>query len=171
MTILAHLKNYLDHNNVKYTTITHSKAYTAQELAQTMHVPGRELAKSVVVKIDGKPALAVLPAHLHVEFTKMKQTLGANDIEKVNEREFESYFPSCELGAMPPFGNLFDMPVFVSRELRDDEEIVFNAGTHTDAIRMLYSDFERLVQPVVCEFSISPGKTRAASASSDTENS
>ena len=164
MSFLAKLKIYLDHNNIKYTAITHSKAYTAQELAQVMHVPGRELAKSIVIKFDDKPALAVLPASHHIDFSKLAQVLGTDKIEMVSEREFEGYFPNCELGAMPPFGNLFDLPVFVSRDLRDDEEIVFNAGTHINAIRKPYTDFERLVQPVVCEFSIVGGAARAASA-------
>ena len=164
MSVLAQLKDYLDQNNIKYTTITHSKGYTAQEIAQIMHVPGRELAKTVVIKIDGKPGLAVLPASHHIDFEKIKHALGANEIEMVSEKEFEGYFPNCELGAMPPFGNLFELPVFVSRDLRDDEEIVFNAGTHVDAIRMRYSDFERLLQPVICEFSAAPGGTQAASA-------
>ena len=164
MSVLAELKEYLDKNSIKYTTITHSKAYTAQEMAQTMHVPGRELAKSVVIKIDGKPGLAVLPASQHIDFEKMRNALGSKGIEMVSEGEFEGYFPNCELGGMPPLGNRFNLSVFVSRDLRDDEEIVFNAGTHVDAIRMLYSDFERLVQPVICEFSIQSGATQSASA-------
>jgi Ala-tRNA(Pro) deacylase len=164
MSVLGQLKSYLDQHGIRYTTIIHSRAYTAQELAQIMHVPGRELAKTVVIKVDGKPGLAVLPASHHIDFTKLKHALGANEVEKVDEREFEGYFPDCELGAMPPFGNLFDLPVFVSRDLRDDEEIVFNAGTHMDAIRMLYSDFERLVQPVVSEFSFVPGRASATSS-------
>ena len=153
MSVLVQLKDYLDTNRIKYTTITHSKAYTAQELAQQMHVPGRELAKSVLVKIDGKCALAVLPASRHIDLNQMRHILGTNQIELAREEDVDTCFPGCELGAMPPFGNLFNLPVFVARDLRDDEEIVFNAGTHTDAIRMRYSDFERLVQPIICEFS------------------
>jgi Ala-tRNA(Pro) deacylase len=164
MSVLKQLKNYLDQNHIKYIIIIHSRAYTAQELAEIMHVPGREMAKSVVVKIDDRPSLAVLPASQHIDFIKMKHALGTDRIEMVNEREFETYFPKCELGAMPPFGNLFDLPVFVSRDLRDDEEIVFNAGTHTDAIRMSYSDFERLVKPVVCDFSVSQVSANVATS-------
>jgi Ala-tRNA(Pro) deacylase len=164
MSVLAQLKDFLDQNGIKYTILIHSRAYTAQELAQIMHIPGRELAKSVVVKVDGKPVLAVLPASQQIDFFKMKLALGAEKVEKVSEKEFVGYFPKCELGAMPPFGNLFRLPVFVSRELRKDEEIVFNAGTHVDAIRMRYADFERLVQPKVFEFSAVPGTARSASA-------
>jgi Ala-tRNA(Pro) deacylase len=162
MSVINQLKSYLDDNQIKYSIITHSRAYTSPELAQIMHVPGKELAKTVVVKIDGKLAMAVLPSSHRIDFNKMKQVLGAKEIELAIEHEFENNFPKCELGAMPPFGNLFDLKVFVSRDLRDDMEIVFNAGTHTDAIRMLYADFERLVKPVVCEFSSAPGEVKAA---------
>jgi Ala-tRNA(Pro) deacylase len=167
MSVLAQLKEYLDQNHIKYSVISHSRAFTAQELAQIMHVPGRELAKTVMVKIDGKPAMAVLPATQQIDFARLKQALGANDIDLLTESEFEGYFPECELGAMPPFGNLFNLSVFVSRSLRDDEEIVFNAGSLTDAIRLTYADFERLAQPIVCEFSEKPSQHRVASTSSE----
>lgn len=160
MSVVRQLKDYLDDNNTKYTTITHSLAYTAQELAEIMHVPGRQWAKSIAIEVDGKPALAVLPAHHRINLAKLKQALGAQQLEILSEQRFSSHFPGCELGAMPPFGNLFNLPVFVSRDLRDDEQIVFNAGTHRDAIRLGYADFERLVQPVVCEFSEVAAKAR-----------
>src|SRR5688500_4398566 len=133
MSVVAQLKDYLDKNNVKYTTLTHSTAYTAQELAEIVHVSGREWAKTVVIQIDGKPALAVLPGHHQINFTKLKLVLGTQQINLLSEQNFEKYFAGYELGAMPPFGNLFSLPVFVSRDLRDDEQIVFNAGTHRDA--------------------------------------
>jgi Ala-tRNA(Pro) deacylase len=159
MSVLEKLKAYLDEKEVKYSTITHPQAYTAQGLAQAMHVPGREFAKSVLIKIDGKCALAVLPAVLNIDFNKIKHALGTDNVELANEDDIERCFPGCELGAMPPLGNLYDLPVFVARDLRDDEEIIFNAGSHVEAIRMNYADFEKLVQPVVCEFT---SRTRAA---------
>lgn len=170
MSVLSKLRTYLDENRIKYSVITHSQAYTAQELAQVMHIPGRELAKTVVVMVNDKPALAVLPASHQIDFTRMKECLGANEIDKVPESEIASYFPDCELGAMPPLGNLFNLPVFVSRDLRDDEDIVFNAGTHIDAIRMKYSDFEMLTNPVVCEFSSHVKADQATKAAHATAN-
>ena len=153
MSIVSHIKDYLDHYKIKYATIDHGKAYKAHELAKVIAVPERKFAKSVVIKIDGKAVLAVLPASHHIDFGKFKDVLDTDTIEMVNEREIEDYFPSCELGAMPPLGNLFDLPVYVSRDLRGEDEIVFNAGTHTDAIRMRYKDFEQLTEPIVCDFS------------------
>ena len=153
MSIVSHIKDYLDHYKINYVAIDHGKAYKAHELAKVIEVPERKFAKSVVIKIDGKAVLAVLPASHHIDFGKLKDVLDTDTIEMVNEREIEDYFPSCELGAMPPLGNLFDLPVYVSRDLRGEDEIVFNAGTHTDAIRMRYKDFEQLTEPIVCDFS------------------
>ena len=153
MSIVSHIKDYLDHYKITYTTIDHGKAYKAQELAKVISVPEGKFAKSVVIKIDGKPVLAVLPASRQIDFGKLKDVLDTDTIEMVNEREIEDFFPSCELGAMPPLGNLFDLPVYVARDLRAEEEIVFNAGTHTDAIRMRYTDFEQLTEPIICDFS------------------
>ena len=146
------LKEFLDNRNVKYVTITHSASYTAQEVAASAHVPGKELAKTVVVKLDGKMALAVLPASFRVNLDLLKQTTGAESIELATEDEFRDRFPGCDVGAMPPFGNLYDMPVFVSEVLAEDDEIAFNAGSHTELIRLAYADFERLAQPKVLAF-------------------
>ncbi|MBI1745288.1 MAG: YbaK/EbsC family protein [Acidobacteria bacterium] len=153
MSISTKLKTYLDQNHIKYTSIIHSQAFTAQEIAQIMHVPGKELAKTVAVKADGKMMLAVLPASYHVNLSILRDAIGAGKVELATESEFMKHFPECEIGAMPPFGNLYDLPVYVSAVLTRDHEIVFNAGTHTDAIRMKYADFERLVYPTVIEFS------------------
>ena len=153
MPISTKLKKYLDDNRVKYITTHHSPAYTAQEIAATVHVPGQELAKSVIVKIDGKFAMAVLPASYKIDFKLLKKAAGAKKVELATEDEFKGLFPECELGAMPPFGNLYDLPVYVAESLVEDEQIVFNAGTHTEVIRMSYKDFERLVQPKVLRFS------------------
>jgi Ala-tRNA(Pro) deacylase len=143
------LKQFLGDNHVKYTTITHSPEYTAQEIAASAHIPGKDLAKTVIVKIDGDFAMAVLPASMHVSIACLKEATGAGDVEIASEEEFEKLFPDCELGAMPPFGNLYDMPVFVAQELREDTEIAFNAGTHSELVRLTYSDFDKLVHPVV----------------------
>ncbi|MCW0484340.1 aminoacyl-tRNA deacylase [Gaoshiqia sediminis] len=147
------LKEYLDKNNIEYITIRHSLAYNAQRIAATTHIPGKELAKTVMVKIDGRMAMAVLPASYLINLKLLKETTGAKKVEIANELEFKHLFPDCEIGAMPPFGNLYDMEVYVAESLADDEEIAFNAGTHVELIRMAYADFERLVQPVVLQFS------------------
>lgn len=146
------LKEFLDRNKVKYTTINHSTAYTAQEIAAAAHVPGKELAKTVVVKIDGKMALAVLPASRRIDFARLQQLAGAKKVELAPEQEFKELFPECEVGAMPPFGNLYGMEVYVAQELAEDEQIAFNAGSHTQLIKLAYKDFERLVQPKIGQF-------------------
>ena len=141
------LKDFLDKQHVKYVTIAHSPAYTAQEIAELTHTPGKELAKTVIVKIEGELAMVVLPASDKVRLGHLRQTLGTEDIELANEDEFEGAFPDCETGAMPPFGNLYGMSVFVDQTLREDEEIAFNAGSHDELIRLSYAEFERLVHP------------------------
>ena len=141
------LKDFLDKEHVKYVTIAHSPAYTAQEIAELTHTPGKELAKTVIVKIEGELAMVVLPASDKVRLGHLRQTLGTEDIELANEDEFEGAFPDCETGAMPPFGNLYGMSVFVDQTLREDEEIAFNAGSHDELIRLSYAEFERLVHP------------------------
>jgi Ala-tRNA(Pro) deacylase len=144
---VTRLKEFLDRENVKYVTIGHSPAFTAQEIAERAHIPGKELAKTVMVKIDGKLAMIVVPASEHLRLAHLKEALGADEVELAGEYEFKERFPDCETGAMPPFGNLYDMPVFVSATLREDDEIAFNAGSHSELIRMAYADFERLVKP------------------------
>ena len=144
---------FLDSHRVKYVTIQHSPAYTAQEIAATAHIPGKELAKTVMVKIDGKMAMAVLPASYHVGLNRLKEAVGASSVELASEEEFEDMFPGCEIGAMPPFGNLYEMEVFVSPALAEDEEIAFNAGSHTELIRLSYGDFEATVKPKVVKLS------------------
>ena len=146
------LKAYLDENNVEYITISHSPAYTAQRIAELTHTPGKELAKTVIVKMNDKYAMAVLPASSRVDIDSLKSDVGADSVEIATEAEFETLFPDCEVGAMPPFGNLYDMDVFVAEKLTDDEEIAFNAGSHTELVRMAYKDFENLVAPRVIAF-------------------
>ena len=148
------LKEFLDSHSMKYVTISHSRAFTAQETATSAHIPGKELAKTVMVKADGKMAMAVLPASYKVDFDLLKKATGSGKIEIADEEEFKGLFPGCEVGAMPPFGNLYGMDVFVAKSLTEDEEIAFNAGSHRELVRMAYKDFEGLVKPRVMKFSV-----------------
>jgi Ala-tRNA(Pro) deacylase len=147
------LKEFLDANHAKYVSIRHSPAYTAQEIAAAAHVPGGELAKTVIVKLDGTMAMAVLPASLQLDFDLLQGAAGVSKAELAGEKEFRGRFPDVEVGAMPPFGNLYGMAVYVSEVLARDEQIAFNAGTHTELIRMAYSDFEKLAKPSVVRIS------------------
>jgi len=153
---LTKLKQFLDSHGVKYLTIGHSPSYTAQEIAASAHIPGKELAKTVMVKIDGKLAMAVLTASQQLDTERLKQVAGAKNVEIASEQEFRDAFGECETGAMPPFGNLYDMEVYVSQPLPEDEEIAFNAGSHTELVRLAYSDFAKLVQPKVGDFGVGP---------------
>jgi Ala-tRNA(Pro) deacylase len=146
------LLEFLDSNQVKYVSITHSTAYTAQEVAALAHIRGRDMAKTVIVNLDGQLAMAVLPASKHVELSLLKAAAGAKTVALATEAEFRGKFPECETGAMPPFGNLYGVPVFVEESLTKDKEISFNAGTHNELMRIAYADFERLVQPTVTRF-------------------
>ena len=148
------LKSYLDENKIKYVTIKHSSAYTAQEIAALAHIPGKDLAKTVIIKINGKMAMAVLPASYKVSFDDLKETLGMTEVRLAYEQEFIDKFPDCEVGAMPPFGNIYGMEVYVADSLAEDEEIAFNACSHTELLKMKFSDFERLVKPKRIKFSV-----------------
>ena len=147
------LREFLDGKGVKYISIIHSKAYTAQEIAATAHIPGKELAKTVMIKVDGQLAMAVLPASYKVDFDLLTDALKADRVRLAYEQEFKDKCPDCEVGAMPPFGNLYEMEVYVAESLLEDEEIAFNAGTHTELMKMKYKDFERLVKPKILKFS------------------
>jgi Ala-tRNA(Pro) deacylase len=145
---MEQVTRYLDEENVKHVIMQHSRAYTAQEVAQAVHVTGRHFAKCVIVKIDGRLAQAVLPATDQVDLKRMAQSVGAGTVEVAKEHEFKDSFPDCEVGAMPPFGNLFGMEVFVSPHLTAADHIAFNAGSHTDVMQLSYDDFARLVKPI-----------------------
>ena len=152
------LKNYLDRNKVRYDVVGHLTTYTAQGTAQSAHIPGKEIAKTVIVNVDGddgRMAMVVLPASCTIDFALLKEVTGAQTVELATEDEFRDMFPDCEIGAMPPFGNLYAMDVYVERSLARDEEIAFNAGNHRELIRMSYRDFERLVNPKVLEIAMS----------------
>ena len=148
------LKEFLDVNKVKYVSIQHSSAYTAQEIAASAHIPGKDLAKTVIIKIDGKMAMAVLPASYKVSFENLKDALGGKDVRLAYEQEFVDKFPDCEVGAMPPFGNIYSMDVYVAEALADNEEIAFNACTHTELVKMQFNDFEKLVKPIRFKFAV-----------------
>ena len=143
------LKTFLDRHHVKYVSISHSAAYTAQTIAASAHVPGKELAKTVIVRIDDTFAMAVLPASNRVHLGHLKAAVSADHVELATENEMENLFPDCEMGAMPPFGNLYNMDVYVAEQLTEDEEIAFNAGSHTELVRMSYKDFASLVTPTI----------------------
>jgi Ala-tRNA(Pro) deacylase len=149
---LTSLMEYLDMHNVPYVVISHSPAYTAQGVAGLAHIPGKELAKTVIVKLDGKLAMAVIPAKFHVDLELLKRATNAKTVALASEDEFKDLFPQCETGAMPPFGNLFSLDVFADDSLERDKEIAFNAGTHRELIRMTWEDFKRLVEPKVIRF-------------------
>ncbi len=146
------VREYLDSHTVKYMVMSHSPAYTAQEVAQKTHISGKEVAKTVMVKIDGRMAMVVLPATCEIDFHRLKKVLSAARVELAGEDDFRALFPDCEAGAMPPFGNLYDMPVYVDESLSKDADIVFNAGTHTEVIRMSFEDYEGLVNPKILIF-------------------
>src|SRR5437879_1879124 len=143
------LKEFLDKEKIKYVSITHSPAYTAQEVAASAHVPGKELAKTVIVKVDGQMAMTVLPANRKVVVQDLREITGAGQVQFATEVEFKNLFPDCETGAMPPFGNLYGMDVYVAPSLAEDDQIAFNAGSHTEVMKLAYKDFERLVKPRV----------------------
>jgi Ala-tRNA(Pro) deacylase len=150
---LSKVKAFLDAHETKYVVISHSRAYTAQGIAALSHIRGRELAKSVIVKLDGDLAMAVVPACYQVDLEALRRATGVQDAELATEHDFKRHFPDCETGAMPPFGNLYGIPVYVDDTLTQDREIAFNAGSHHELIKMLYADFEHLVKPMVMTFS------------------
>lgn len=140
-------REFLDGNKVRYALITHSPAFTAQEVAASAHIPGKDLAKTVIVLIDGELAMAVVPASRAVDTALLRSAADAQFVEIADEVDFAGRFEGCQLGAMPPFGNLFGMETFVDRELAKEEYIAFNAGSHTDVIAMRFADFRRLAHP------------------------
>jgi Ala-tRNA(Pro) deacylase len=146
------LKHFLERHQIKYVSMLHSPAYTAEEVARAAHIPSQELAKSVMVKLDGKLAMAVVPASCRVDLEALKRLVGASAADVATEHDFGEVFRGCELGAMPPFGNLWNVPVYVSRSLAADEHIAFNAGTHTEVISLAFKDYLRLVEPRVLDF-------------------
>jgi Ala-tRNA(Pro) deacylase len=150
----ASISSYLQQNGVTFSVVQHSIAYTAQEEAAATHVPAREWAKAVVCMVDDQPTLAVLPADYLVDFGRLRDACGAKAVRLASEAEMKPLYLECEVGAMPPFGPLYKQPVVVDTRLTSDPEILFNAGSHREAIRMRYRDFEALVKPTVADFGI-----------------
>jgi Ala-tRNA(Pro) deacylase len=147
------LREFLNSQNIPYMTISHAVAYTAKEIAALTHISNKELAKTVIVKIDSTLAMAVLPASYDVDLSSLRVATGARSVSLAKESEFKDRFPECEIGAMPPFGNLYGMAVYVDESLTKDKDIAFNAGSHNELLQVCYADFERLVKPTVLKFS------------------
>jgi len=141
------LHQFLDERHAPYATLAHHRTVTAHDTATATHVSEQQFAKTVMLKIDGAMAMLAMPAAYRVDITRLSRALGGATVEIATEDEFKAAFPDCELGAMPPFGHLYGMPVYVDARLSGHKEIVFNAGSHTDAVRMPYADFERLAEP------------------------
>ena len=141
------LHHFLDERHAPYTTLTHHRTITAQQTADAAHIGNRDFAKTVMLKIDGALAMMVMPAAYRADLTRLSRALGGREVELAQESEFKDAFADCEVGAMPPFGNLYGMPVYVDARLTGEAEIAFNAGSHTDVVRMPYAEFERLAQP------------------------
>lgn len=143
------LEEYLNREKINYKRIVHSRAYTAQKTAAYAHISGKEIAKSVIIKVDGKISMAVLPASYQVDMKELKRATGAKDVRLATESEFKDVFKDCEVGAQPPFGNLYNLEVFVAEKLTKDANIAFNACNHAELIQMTYKDYQRLVHPTV----------------------
>ena len=150
------LREFLNSQNVPYMTIPHTVAYTAMEIAALTHTSNKELAKTVIVRVDGRMAMAVLPASYDVDLFALRAATGAKSVALAKESEFKDRFPECDIGAMPPFGNLYGMAVYVDESLAKDKDIAFNAGTHEELLQLSYADFARLVKPTVLRFSELP---------------
>ncbi|MEW6215634.1 MAG: YbaK/EbsC family protein [Nitrospirota bacterium] len=152
--ICERLKKFLDERGVAYIVIRHPELFTAQEIAAAMHVHGKELVKVIIVKSGDRYYMCALPASYRVDMEKLKNVLDVKDLRLATEEEFSNLFPDCEVGAMPPFGNLYKMETHVDRVITENKEIVFQAGDHLEAIKMKYSDYVELVRPVVADFAV-----------------
>ncbi len=156
MSISEKLQNLLKENSVHYELLTHPKAYTAQEVAHSLHATGKVCAKAVIVTVDGKYTMVVVPAPHRVNISKLKDVLKGSDIRLAKEDDLRTLFPDSELGAEPALGNLYNMPVVVAWQLAEKPEIIFNAGTHTECIKISYLDYEKLTKPIVGDISEIP---------------
>lgn len=148
------LAKYLESQSVNYHWITHPPSFTAQETARRANIPKEKFAKTVIVKLNGKMAMTVMPATEKLSFHRLKKTVGVNDVTLVSEWEFVDKFPGCERGAMPPFGKLYGLPVFVSGTLAEDSDIAFSAGSHREVIKISFKDFKRLERPRIGSFTV-----------------
>ena len=150
-TVPSRLKTFLDACAAGYEIVHHRRRFTAQHTAEDVHTSGKRFAKTVFLWVDGRPAMAVLPADRHVDLSRLRKLTGATTAELATENEMKGLCPDCETGAEPPFGNLYDLPVYLAPELALYDEITFNAGTHEDAIRMNYDTYTRLVKPLMVD--------------------
>ncbi len=155
------LIDFLDLQKISYQVIRHTPSYTAQGVAAATHISGKELVKTVIVKIDGVFSMIVIPASRRVDVPALRRALGTLDVVLATEAEFKDRFPGCETGAMPPFGNLYGMPVIADTSVTADEEIAFNAGSHAEVIRLAYRDFEHLVAPRIMSICTMPSPVAA----------
>ena len=146
------LVEFLHEHQIPFQVQQHPIAFRAQDIAFREHIPGKMVAKEVIVFADGKMVMLALPASYRVDFSRATQALGAKEVHLADEAELSAAFPDCDVGAMPPFGNLYHLPVYVDKSLAEDETIVFPVGTHTESMSLKYSDFERLVTPTIAEF-------------------
>jgi Ala-tRNA(Pro) deacylase len=146
-------REFLDGSKVNYVVISHSAAFTAQEVAASAHIPGREIAKTVIVMIDGELAMAVVPANREVEMGMLRSAAGAQYVELADERDFAQRFEGCQLGAMPALGILFGMETYVDKQLAKEEYIAFNAGTHSEVTAMRFADYRRVAHPKLARIS------------------
>ncbi|RPE81475.1 Ala-tRNA(Pro) deacylase [Vulcaniibacterium tengchongense] len=151
---MSRLEAFLDSHRVAYDTLTHPRAFTAEATAFSARIDRHEMAKTVMVRLDGRLAMAVLPADERLSLARLREVSGASEVGLASEAEFRDRFPECEVGAMPPFGNLYGMEVYAADSLADEDgQIAFNAGTHRELLLMEWSDFERLVHPYVASLS------------------
>lgn len=151
---VRNLSEYLNQHDVRYVAMNHVPAYTSQELAEVAHVSGHDIAKTVILNIDGQLTMAVLPACEKVDLRKVQEFTKSRWVSIAQESEFQNRFPLCELGGMPPFGNLYGMPVLVSSTLANEDVIAFNAGSHTELVKMSFDDYSKLVEPTILNFTL-----------------
>ena len=152
------VQEFLSDRQVEYQPLSHRDVYDAQRLAQELHTPGRDVAKTVLLRADHAYAyiVAVLPATKTIDFAKVSAALGGSNIELATEIEIKEHCPDCEIGALPPFGSQYGMQTLVEESLTNDEEIVFEGNNHHEAIRMRYEDFHRIEEPRVASFAVQP---------------
>jgi len=153
MAIPSRIRDFLDSENVSFEELRHAPAFTGQEIAHTLHLSGKRCAKTVALEGDGRLALAVLPASHRLNLQDLQSVMEVEHLEMLEESELSKFFPDCQPGAIPPFGRLYGMEVWVDQAVCDSEFVVFCAGTHEDCIRMKYSEFAKLTQPRICRFS------------------
>jgi Ala-tRNA(Pro) deacylase len=158
---LERLQTYFGEHGVAYETQQHRTAFTAQRVADALHEKGRYVVKVFIAWVDGKLVMLVLPAPAHVDYDRVRDWLRAQEVRAAHEDEFEHLFPDCEVGAMPPFGNLYHLPVYLDRSLADVDHLVFQAGTHRETMKIAMADYLRLVSPAVGDFVLHPNTATA----------